>query len=475
VYHVIIKIKRVYRTQKSNRKGSFVAEVVIIGAGLTGLSAAYHLERLGFFDYEIFEKENRAGGLARSETSDGFTCDYTGHFLHVNDDYFHSFLDTVVGLGHLDKINRKSAIYSHDTFTPYPFQINLYGLPPAVIVECITEFVARKKTKKAPENFYAWVLEHFGKGFGKHFFFPYQQKLFAYDIKKIHPSWTGRFVPQTDLSSLLYGALQQPSSAVGYNHWFYYPKAGGIEYLIKKLVQSLSVPIVTGASVVEIDAMNKIVYFSDGRQERYRILINTMPLKNILKIVKGPDALYRQQAAQKLLCNSVININMGSSSPIVSDKHWLYFPEKKYAMYRLGFWHAISDSLVPAGYQSVYGEISYRSEKTSDAEREKKIAVATRDIMQFLKLSQQDIVFQKTLLLEHAYVLDDAWFVKNRQALFTHREALYIYSTGRYGGWKYSSMQEAVLDGKKAATEYVSKKGIRQWSISNNYIKISRF
>jgi hypothetical protein len=26
-----------------------------------------------------------------------------------------------------------------------------------------------------------------------------------------------------------------------------------------------------------------------------------------------------------------------------------------------------------------------------------------------------------------------------------------IHSTGRFGGWKYSSMQEAVLDGKKAA------------------------
>ncbi len=452
-----------------------MAEVIIIGAGLTGLSAAYHLERLGFFDYEIFEKENRAGGLARSESSKGFTCDYTGHFLHINDDYFHSFLDAVVGLEQLDKINRKSAIYSHDTYSQYPFQTNLYGLPPSVIIECITEFVNRKKFRKTPENFYTWVLEHFGRGFGKHFFFPYQQKLFAYNIKKIHPSWTGRFVPQTNLSTLLQGALQPSSSAIGYNHWFYYPKNGGIEYVIKKLVQSISVPIVTNASVVEIDAVNKIVYFNNGRQERYRILINTMPLKNILKIIKGPLASYRQQASERLLCNSVMNINIGFSSSIDTDKHWLYFPEKKYAMYRLGFWHAVSNSLVPAGHQSVYGEISYQSNKTSHAVQEKKIASATNDIIKFLKLSPQDIIYKKTLLLEHAYVLYDAWFVKNRQALFSHLENLDIYSTGRYGGWKYSSMQEAVLDGRKTAEEYVSKKGIRQWSISNNFIKTSRF
>jgi protoporphyrinogen oxidase len=474
VYHVIIKIKRVYRTQKSNRKGSFVAEVIIIGAGLTGLSAAYHLESLGFFDYEIFEKEERAGGLARSESSNGFTFDYTGHFLHVNDDYFHTFLETVVGFDRFDKINRKSAIYSHDTFTEYPFQINLYGLPPAVIVECITEFVKKKKTKKTPENFYDWVLVHFGKGFGKHFFFPYQQKLFAYDIKKIHPSWTGRFVPQTDLSSLLHGALQPPSSSVGYNHCFYYPKTGGIEYVIKKLEQLISVPVVKNAAVIEIDTVNKIVYFSNGRQERYKFLINTMPLKNVLTMITGPNAVYRQQAAEKLLCNSVININMGCSSPITLDKHWLYFPEKKYSMYRLGFWHAISNSLVPEASQAVYGEISYLPEKTSMAERERKVALATHEIIRFLKISPNDVMFQKILLLEHAYVLYDAWFVKHRQALFAHLEQLDICSIGRYGGWKYSSMQEAVLDGRKAAQEYVSKKGIRQWSISNNSIKISR-
>ncbi len=39
-----------------------MARVVILGAGLTGLSAAYHLEQQGIFDYKIFEKNSSAGG-----------------------------------------------------------------------------------------------------------------------------------------------------------------------------------------------------------------------------------------------------------------------------------------------------------------------------------------------------------------------------------------------------------------------------
>ena len=58
---------------------------VILGAGLAGLSTAVHLRRAGYRRYALVEREARPGGLCRSETRDGYTFDYTGHFLHLND------------------------------------------------------------------------------------------------------------------------------------------------------------------------------------------------------------------------------------------------------------------------------------------------------------------------------------------------------------------------------------------------------
>ena len=69
-----------------------MAEIIIIGAGLTGLSTAYHLEKQGFTDFQIFEKENVPGGLLRSFKSNGFTFDFTGHLLHINNEYFYNFI-----------------------------------------------------------------------------------------------------------------------------------------------------------------------------------------------------------------------------------------------------------------------------------------------------------------------------------------------------------------------------------------------
>ena len=53
--------------------------IVIVGAGLAGLSTAYHLPHAS---YRLYEREREVGGLCRSYRKDGFTFDYTGHLLH---------------------------------------------------------------------------------------------------------------------------------------------------------------------------------------------------------------------------------------------------------------------------------------------------------------------------------------------------------------------------------------------------------
>ena len=54
-------------------------ETVILGAGLAGLSTAHHLGG----DWLLVEKEDRVGGLTRTEEHDGHFFDCTGHWLHL--------------------------------------------------------------------------------------------------------------------------------------------------------------------------------------------------------------------------------------------------------------------------------------------------------------------------------------------------------------------------------------------------------
>ena len=439
-----------------------MARVVIIGAGLTGISTAYHLEKNGFFDYELFEKEPTAGGLCRSVSQDGFTFDFTGHLLHASDPYFYDLIKAVVGLKNMNVIDRRSFIFSHDTYSKYPFQINLFGLPPRVIVECISGFVSRTKNPN-PENFREWVVSQFGEGFGKHFFFTFQEKIFAHPIDKLTSSWTGRFVPPTSLEQILYGSLSDQEESVGYNARFLYPKSGGIQHWVRKLVDQITKPIKTDCCVQAIDMRNKTITFSNGHTEPYDTLISSMPLDRMLSLLAEPASLSLFQALPHLKCNKVVNFNIGVKRPKLSEKHWIYFPEKKYPFYRVGFWHNFSANMAPKDHSALYGEFAYMDQSKDWVGKTLKQSISA--VKKLFKISSSDIATEKAFTISHAYVTYDHWREKNLQAIFARLQEHNIHSIGRYGAWKYSSMQEAVLDGRDAA-QIVIEQGIKPASHS---------
>jgi len=429
-------------------------DTVIIGAGLTGLAAAYYLEQKGLSDIIILEKQTTPGGLLRSARINGFTFDYTGHFIHVNNETFHAFLADIGKEKELTATSRKSAIYTHNIKTPYPFQMNLYGLPSTVITECIAGFVERKTHIKKPKTFVQWVQKHFGDGLGKHFFYPFQKKILSYDLRRIEPSWTGRFVPKTDLQSMLTRAVvPSQQQNIGYNAQFYYPTSGGIDWLIKHTIKKLRTQIHTQAQVTRIDPLQKKITLTNGKTISYRTLISTMPLNKLLTSLSKSTRHTLAAQARKLKHTSVLNINLGIKRPTLEDVHWLYFPQTHYPFYRLGFWHNVCHALTPPNMSAIYTECSYLPGSQATQCRAALAEKTMGTVAKLFSFTEQEIILRHDLLLHHAYVIYDQWRKQNISKILTQLKKAHILSIGRYGAWKYSSMQEAVLDGKQAAEE----------------------
>ena len=142
-------------------------DVLIIGAGLAGLSTALHFEGESL----IVEAEDWVGGKARSEQIDGFTFDVTGHWLHLRDPGIRSMVLDLMGEDHFMTIERMSRVWSHGVYTKYPYQANCYGLPPEVIHECLMGAIAADRDRPAvvseedePQNFADWCRFYFGEG-----------------------------------------------------------------------------------------------------------------------------------------------------------------------------------------------------------------------------------------------------------------------------------------------------------------------
>src|SRR5205823_4764729 len=126
--------------------------VLVIGAGPTGLSAAYHLGE----DALLLEQNQRVGGWCRSIEEKGFTWDFAGHIMFSNDPYVHELYQMLLG-DNVHWQDREAWIFSKGAYTRYPFQGALYGLPPSVIKECLVgaieaRFGAVKKAAATPST-----------------------------------------------------------------------------------------------------------------------------------------------------------------------------------------------------------------------------------------------------------------------------------------------------------------------------------
>ncbi|PKN00466.1 MAG: hypothetical protein CVU78_01170 [Elusimicrobia bacterium HGW-Elusimicrobia-2] len=421
-------------------------KVVILGAGLTGLTAAHFLENPSAGGKKtkpfILEKKDCAGGLCRTEEKEGFSFDHTGHLLHFKkkDSLWKTFIEDSLKID-LKKHSRRASIHIMNTLVPYPFQYHLAYLPKDEKEKCARDYLkVYKSGPHAGDSFRKWAEDSFGKRMSSLFFLPYNQKLWNFNLNKMSTDWMGRFVPGPDVGMILRGAEKKdPSQAAGYNASFYYPRSGGIGRLPQALEKGKN--IVFNAAVRQIDFLKKKIFFEGGNMS-YDTLISTIPLPELLHYLKGAPL---NSTAKKLKWTSVYNMNIAVKKNFSKLGHWIYFPHGKIPFYRLGF--LSNFSAVPDKFSTIYIESSYRSER-------KKISESS--VMKFLNITSDEILVRKNIDIPYAYVIYDMTREKALAEIQDFLTSRGIISTGRFGGWKYSTMEEAMQDGFDAADSVLS-------------------
>jgi len=430
-------------------------DVLVLGAGLAGLSSAYHLNP-DRFNALVIEKSDGVGGTARSVQVDGFTFDVTGHLLHLHSDYTKNLIQHLLK-DNLYTCTRNAAIFSKGVETPYPFQAHTYGLPRKAIAECVSGFkeAVRKYTAQETRStslpFSIWSLRTFGSGIHKHFMKPYNEKLWQVSLNEMTAEWCGMFVPQPKVEDVVSGSKKNTSKTFGYNATFLYPKQGGIQVLAEALGRNLKVKVRT--SFEEILWKEKKVRLSNGEWKGYDALVSTVPMPELLKRMKDlPPEI--EKIVPILRWTSVLCVNLGIDRPKVSDRSWIYFPEKKYLFYRVGFPMNFTPHVAPEGCSSMYVEVAHPPEKKIDWQNPKFLLRIRKDLESSGLMKKTDGILVKHFIpIRYAYVVYTPERKQQVETIFKFFRDHGIFSIGRYGGWKYSFMEEAILDGKKTAEQ----------------------
>jgi len=422
--------------------------IVILGAGLSGLSAAFHLK---VKDYRIFEKEQEVGGLCRSVVQAGFTFDHTGHLLHLSHPYIQEVIDALLP-DRLIRHQRRAAIYFKGGYIPFPFQTNLWALPKDLTKECLIEFIRASCSKgRKGEDFVSWIHQAFGAGIAKHFMIPYNEKLWKIPLEEISLEWVERFIPCPSLEEAIDGALGVNLKGFGYNQEFLYPLKGGIQVLPQAFLTRVQ-GVQLGKTVESIDIDKKVVRFQDGGETTYSTLLSSLPLDELLQRVEScPDEIKNLQNGLRYV--SVININLGVDREGISNHHWVYFPEPSYPFYRVGFMNNFSPHMAPRGTSSLSVEISHLPSTPPSLERVREQTL-TALISSGILRAEDKILAEKTISIKHAYVIYDRFRSQHLPRITQFLHSNQIYPLGRYGRWEYATMEDAILQGKEAAEAF---------------------
>ena len=424
------------------------SDCYILGGGLAGLSAGYHASKKNK-KATILEKSQYIGGTARSVYQDGFTFDFTGHLLHLHNPYTKDLILSLLD-NNVDQYERNAAIFSYNTLTHYPYQIHTYGLPQDVIQDCIDGFkqsmAFQSEDRLTSLDYDTWSRRTFGNGFHKHFMKPYNEKLWNTDLKQMTAEWCGMFVPTPKLSDVISGSKGYTGQH-GYNTKFYYPRVGGIQVLSEKIGQHCNVLLNT--ALTEIDLKNKTIHCSSGVKFNYSTLISTIPLPELLsRIIDTPQEIVA--ISKKLKWTSVLCINLGVDREAISDRSWIYFPEKKFPFYRVGFPMNFSSHAVPKGCSSMYVEVSYKPDQMLDYHDPAFMESIYKSLQDANILRADDKIQTVNFIpIRYAYVIYTLDIRSNLKIIFDFLNKNNIFCIGRYGAWKYSFMEEAILDGKR--------------------------
>lgn len=414
----------------------------IVGAGLTGLSAAHHLNG----QCTLHERNHFTGGHVITLEENGYRFDRTGHLLHLRNPEIRRWIESL--LQDIVHVKRISRVFSHGRYTRYPYQANTYGLPSDVAYECLEGYFAAMDafdSSTEPEHFEAFCLKHFGEGFSRHFMLPYNRKLWGVDLKDITASWCSRFVPLPNRSDILAGAVGLNNRELGYNTHFIYPKLG-IGELPKALTPKVHQCIQFNSEILSVNYKQRHLVKKDG-QHPYDALLWTAPLDTLIPLLENAPAEVTA-AGKALRCNPLWYLDIALNAPCGVDLHWAYVPEERYPFYRVGCYSNFSASMAPAGKASLYVELASRKPphlKTLLPE----ISQGLIDMQIIEKPS--DIAFVRARRIDHAYVVFDHAYFASLEVIKPFLLEHNIKACGRYGAWNYSSMEDALIFGREAA------------------------
>ena len=441
--------------------------VVILGAGVTGLSAAYRLSQSPDCEVHVLEKEAEVGGHCRSFREDDFILDCGPHKFYSNVPGVTEGMCEVMGDDFLVR-EKVQKLYMNQTYFTFPLSLveMLTRFSPLKSIQILFSFglqVLKNASSKTPIRSYQDFVEaKFGKALFEQIFKPMAKKMFG------EPSQLDKRLAEVRISSPgLVAVIKQVlfSKKVDRNvsaPEFHYPKNGfgEIPKRLKEKSEENGVQYHLGVTVTQIEQTDgKItgVRFRRADKDEYLEcddLIYSIPLQAISDLMPDLPAEIRQAARFVKLRHTIVYYFLLKKESVLPGM-WVFYPESKFRFGRLSEMTKFSPETAPKGHTALMADFTCNESDPEWQMSDSELGEYLMDQMKPLNLfTQKEVAKMFSKRFRNVYPVYEIGYQKRIETLRSlETKFKNLYFVGRLGDFNYNNSDQCFDMGYAVANQ----------------------
>lgn len=423
--------------------------IAILGAGMAGLSASFHL---GHRDAVVFEAKDHYGGHVYSETEDGFTWDEGPHISFTTNEYVQDLFAENVG-GEYEALDPVATNYFRGSWIEHPAQTHLYQVPEPLRSQCVNSFLEiADADHREPRNYEEWLHQSMGPVFADTFPAAYTRKYWTTEPRNLDVDWIGIRILRPSVEDVVQGAkgpLDHPTYYVA-TRQSRYPSRGGYLAYTHRLAEDATIAF--RKKLERIHLGRRWMRFSDGSEERYETLISTIPLPTLIAASEdAPDSV--REAVGLLRCTEFLYVLVAANHPTRREEFWMYIYDEDKLSTRISFTERFSPHNAPPGMTGIQVEVYGSPYRPLPENHEEVGGRVVDELIEMGLVDAKEAV--KSVRVQHVST-GNVIFDLNRRAALREVEGFLdrmgVLRAGRYAEWKYLMTDASVLSGRRVAT-----------------------
>ncbi len=447
------------------------ADVLVIGAGPAGLTAAYCLSKEARSVLVIERDPVYVGGISRTVDYKGFLFDIGGHRFFSKSQEIVALWQEILPDDFITR-PRLSRIYYNGKFFSYPLKAfeALLKLGVFTSAACLLSYAYAKAFPVAPaRTFHEWVRNQFGERLFQIFFKTYTEKVWGMSCDDISADWAAQRIKGLDLTTAVLNGLKRSLRLGG--------KAGAASGGdgVKTLIESFEYPrkgpgmmweaaarkikmqggrILMGRELVrlEFDAARNHwrieVAAASGERQTFtaRDVVSSAPLRELVeRISPTPISLLHARA---LRYRDFLTVALMVRKDDLFPDNWIYVHDPSVKVGRVQNFRSWSPEMVPDGMSCLGLEyFCFEGDGMWDAPDCDLIALAKKEVAQIGLVGPDDVVDACVVRQAKAYPVYDEDYRANTEAIRLDLEGSYptLHAIGRNGMHKYNNQDHAMM------------------------------